>query len=193
MASEETMSTTEVTTPSRYSAEEPGGMSAGADIYRRLERRPRRPKWMAAIPIAVLALAAAGGVIAYEAMSRAPTPSQPPTVAATQPAPAAPAAAPVNPPAAAPQHLAVVPVAPAPAPVAHRSEHARADVTRRTTPAARAAPASGEDANAYRPPTTISAPPAPQVVNPAPPSSFSVPLPPANTAAPQPQAAQPAP
>jgi hypothetical protein len=192
------MSTTEVTTPSRYTAEEPGGIAAGADIYRRLQRKPRRPKWMAAIPVAVLALAAAGGVIAYEAMTRAPTPAQPPTVAATQPAPAIPAATPVNPPTA-PQHLAVVPAAPAP--VAQRSEHARADVTRRTTPAPRAARASGEDANAYRPPaqtaqpaaaTTISAPPAPQVVNPAPASNFSVPLPPANTAAPQPPA-QPAP
>ena len=38
-----------------------------AEIFRRLDRRPApRPVWMTAVAIAVLALAATGGVIAYQ-------------------------------------------------------------------------------------------------------------------------------
>jgi hypothetical protein len=38
-----------------------------ADIYRRLDRKPApRPLWMTAVAIAVLAVVAAGGVIAFQ-------------------------------------------------------------------------------------------------------------------------------
>ena len=40
-----------------------------ADFFRRLDRRrPRRPGWMTAVAIGVLAVVAAGGVIAYQTM-----------------------------------------------------------------------------------------------------------------------------
>ena len=48
-----------------------GAMGAGAAVFSRLERKPRRSKWMYAIPIAVIAVFAVGGVLAYESMSHA--------------------------------------------------------------------------------------------------------------------------
>ena len=45
------------------------GFSAAADpadIFRRMERRPRRPGWMIAVTVGLLAVAATGGVIAYQ-------------------------------------------------------------------------------------------------------------------------------
>ncbi len=46
----------------------PGAFAAGAEIYRRLEHRPRRQKWRLAAIFGVVAIAAAGGVIAYQTM-----------------------------------------------------------------------------------------------------------------------------
>jgi hypothetical protein len=47
-----------------------------ADFFRRLDRRrSRRPGWMTAVAIGVLAIVAAGGVIAYQTML---APSAPP-------------------------------------------------------------------------------------------------------------------
>jgi hypothetical protein len=47
-----------------------------ADFFRRLDRRrPRRPVWMTAVAIGVLAIVAAGGVIAYQTMLAPSAPS----------------------------------------------------------------------------------------------------------------------
>ncbi len=44
-----------------------------AEIYRRLDRpRRRRPAWITAVAIGVLAIVAAGGVIAYQTMLTPP-------------------------------------------------------------------------------------------------------------------------
>jgi hypothetical protein len=52
-----------------------------ADFFRRLDRRrQRRPAWMTAVAIGVLAIVAAGGVIAYQTML---APSAPPHQAQT--------------------------------------------------------------------------------------------------------------
>ena len=37
-----------------------------AEIFRRMERRPRRPGWMFAVMVGLVAVAATGGVIAYQ-------------------------------------------------------------------------------------------------------------------------------
>ena len=52
--------------PGTQADADPGAFAAGAEIYRRLEHRPRRPKWRLAAIFGVAALAAAGGVIAYQ-------------------------------------------------------------------------------------------------------------------------------
>jgi len=46
----------------------PGTLSAGAEIFRRIERRPRQPRWPIALMICVAVVAVAGGVIAYQAV-----------------------------------------------------------------------------------------------------------------------------
>ena len=52
--------------PGTQADADPGAFAAGAEIYRRLEHRPRRPKWRLAAIFGVVAIAAAGGVIAYQ-------------------------------------------------------------------------------------------------------------------------------
>src|ERR1700722_2327593 len=79
------MTTTDFDRPEIEAAPEPGSIGAGAEIYRRMERRPqRRPQWMMAVPVVVLAVAAAGGLLAYEAMVRPNAP--PPAAGRAQPA-----------------------------------------------------------------------------------------------------------
>jgi hypothetical protein len=43
-------------------------VGAGADIFRRLERRPRRRNWRTVIGLCVLAAFVAGGAIGYRAL-----------------------------------------------------------------------------------------------------------------------------
>jgi len=43
-------------------------VGAGADIFRRLERRPRRRNWRTVVGICVLAAFVAGGAIGYRAL-----------------------------------------------------------------------------------------------------------------------------
>jgi len=43
-------------------------VGAGADIFRRLEHRPRRRRWKTVIVLCVLAAFGAGGVIGYRAL-----------------------------------------------------------------------------------------------------------------------------
>jgi hypothetical protein len=43
-------------------------VAAGADIFRRLERRPRRRNWRTVIGLCVLAAFIAGGAIGYRAL-----------------------------------------------------------------------------------------------------------------------------
>ena len=46
---------------------EPSGLTDPSAIYRRLDRRPQpRPMWMTAVAVAVLAVVAAGGAIAFQ-------------------------------------------------------------------------------------------------------------------------------
>jgi len=61
---------TELKRPSFQETADPIMLDAGAEIFRRLERRPRRPKWMMPVTLGVLAAAAAGGVIAYQTLSK---------------------------------------------------------------------------------------------------------------------------
>ncbi len=49
-------------------AGEINAVGAGADIFRRLERRPRRRNWKTVIMLCVLAAFGAGGVIGYRAL-----------------------------------------------------------------------------------------------------------------------------
>jgi len=44
-----------------------------AEIFRRMERRPRRPGWMFAVTVGLLAVAAAGGVIVYQTVLKPST------------------------------------------------------------------------------------------------------------------------
>jgi len=198
------MTTTEFNRNEIEAPAEPGSIGAGAEIYRRMERQgKRRPMWMTAAPIVALALVAAGGVVAYEAMkpNTAPKPVQaqatPPAVAPAQVAATTPPPAPVVVPhPAAPVHVAreikVEHVRPALTPVAHR----------RAARDANAAAAAGEDTSAIAPapqpavrpaPAATQAPtqssvaptvaPAPVTVTPAP-APMTVSPPPASSAAP---------
>ena len=72
------MTATDLNRPEMEAPPEPGSIGAGAEIYRRMERRGRgRPMWMTAAPIVAVALVAAGGVVAYQAMKphAAPAPA----------------------------------------------------------------------------------------------------------------------
>lgn len=89
--------------PADTPAREAGTPADGAAIFRRLERRRRRPLWMMLLPFAVFAAFAVSGLLVLGSMIRS---SEPPTRAA----PIAPqvVAAPVVAPAAAstrPAHL----------------------------------------------------------------------------------------
>ncbi len=146
------MTTTDFTTNEIERPAEPGSIGAGAEIYRRMERRSKgRPMWMTAAPIAVLALAVAGGVVAYESTKHhatpAPvqaqaTPAAAPRVAATTPLPARPA-----------QVAQATPAAPVTRAV--RPEHARPVIApvahRRTARDANAASSAGQDTSAFTP------------------------------------------
>lgn len=176
------MNSPEVETPP-----EPGSIGAGADIYRRLERRGRgRPMWMTALPIVGVVALAAGGVVAYEAMQpraaakpAAAQPTLPPValapVAAVPSKPAQVATA--TPPAPTPAAQAPATAAPAPARErvrAVRPEHSAPVMTRAShttaTRHARAASSAGEDTSAYSPAPdqTVTRPPAPMPAAPAP-------------------------
>ena len=118
-------------------APELGAMGAGAAVFSRLEKKPRRSKWMAAIPVAVIAVFAVGGVLTYESMSHAkPAPAALTSDSddATRPAPA-PVAAATPLPAAAPAPVAAATPAPTSTPTPHRSAsgaHTREDCRRDT-------------------------------------------------------------
>jgi hypothetical protein len=170
------MTTTEFNTNEIERPAEPGSIGAGAEIYRRMERRSKgRPMWMTAAPVAVLALAVAGGVVAYEAMKphATPAPVQAQATPAVQPQVAA-----TTPPLAKPAQVAEA--TPESRPVAHviRHEEARPVIApvahKRTARDANAASSAGQDTSAYAP--------APVTVRPAP----------AQSAAPQAAAPQPA-
>jgi hypothetical protein len=168
---------------------EPGSIGAGAEIYRRMERRgKRRPMWMTAAPIVALAVVAAGGVVAYEAMKPNTAP-KPPVQAAQSTPPAAPAQVAATPPTPAPAP-AVAPTHAAPVRVVHevKIEHVRPALTpvahQRTARAAHAAAAAGEDTSAYAP--------GPQpVVRPAPAPAASSPAAPTQSVAPAPTVTAP--
>jgi hypothetical protein len=205
------MTTTELNPNEIERPAEPGSIGAGAEIYRRMERRSKgRPMWMTAAPIAVLALAAAGGVVAYEAMKphatpvpvqAQATPAAAPQVAAATPTPAQPA-----------QVAEVTPTPAAPAPVTRvvRPEHARPAIAavahKRTARDANAAASAGEDTSAFTPSPrhAVTAPPvavspgpaqptAPVTHNFAPPSAAVTPAPAPITVSPPPPAATVAP
>jgi hypothetical protein len=188
------MTTTEFNKNEIEAPAEPGSIGAGAEIYRRMERRgKRRPLWMTVAPIVAVAVVAAGGVAAYEAMKphAAPLPAQaqstPPAAAPAQVAATTPPPAPVVVPhPAAPVHVArevkVEHVRPAVTPVAHR----------RTARDANAAASAGEDTSAYAPaPQPIVRPaPGPAAQSPAAPAQSSAPAP---AVTPPPVAVTPAP
>jgi hypothetical protein len=174
------MTSTEFNTNEIERPAEPGSIGAGAEIYRRMERRSKgRPMWMTAAPIAVLALAAAGGVVAYESMK---THAAPPPVQAQATPAAAPQVAAPTPPAAKPAQVAEA--TPASPPLTHviRHEEARPVIApvahRRTARDANAAARAGEDTSAYVPAPQRAATVRPAPVNPRP----------AQAAAPQPSA-----
>jgi hypothetical protein len=53
----------------------PGGLAAGADIYRRLERRRAGPQRLMAILFVAIAVALSGAVIAFEMMAAPDAPA----------------------------------------------------------------------------------------------------------------------
>jgi hypothetical protein len=61
---------TELNRPVSQAVPDGDTIGAGAEIFRRLERRPRRRKWTLAITLGVLAVFAAGGVIAFQTVLR---------------------------------------------------------------------------------------------------------------------------
>jgi hypothetical protein len=150
---EELMTSTDFNRNEIEAPAEPGSIGAGAEIYRRMERRgKRRPMWMTAAPIVALAVVAAGGVVAYEAMKPNTAP-KPPVQAQAMPA-AAPAQVAATPPAPAP---AAAPTPAAPVRVVHevKVEHVRPAVTpvahRRTVRDANSAASASEDTSAHSP------------------------------------------
>jgi hypothetical protein len=189
--------TSEFTRPKAYAAPQPGDLGAGADIFRRMDRRQRKSGWKTGVPIAVLAACAVGGVAAYMAMSRphpAPKPAPAPAVAAPAAAPvgAAPAAsAPAaSAPAAAPAKLSVI-RAPAAVHPSSPRVHRQSLASRHEARAARAA-VVGEDVNtsasvpapASAQPPVVSAPPASPPVAPSAPATAPTPMQAAPSSAP---------
>jgi flagella basal body P-ring formation protein FlgA len=175
------MTTTEFNRPKSFAASQPSDMGAGADIFRRMDRRQNKFKWTAAVPIVVLTACSVGGVLAYVMLTR-PSP-------APQPAPALVAAAPV---AAQP----AAPVAPPPVPAKATHPHASLSVvhsrpSRHAASSKRAARTAsvGEEVNtsASVPAASATTPPSPPV---AAPSVPVITAPPAQ-AAPAPQPATP--
>jgi hypothetical protein len=154
--------TTEFNSGSPLAAEQPGSIGAAADIYRKLDRRPRRSAMKYAVPVITAAVILAGSAAAYMALTPGATP-QSATPPAPQPTPAA-----------APQMPAQVAATPAPEvqtpvshplpPAAHRDQRrervAAQTVRPRPHRAAQSAASSGEDANAYTPPAPVTSPPA---------------------------------
>ncbi len=88
--------TTTFNNPADTPARGPGTPADGAAIFRRLERRRRRPLWVMLLPFAVFAAFALSGLLIFSSMVRS---SEPPAQAAPIAAPVI--AAPVAPPAAA--------------------------------------------------------------------------------------------
>ena len=80
--------TTTFNSPQDHPAPLVGSLVDGADIFRRLERRRRRPLWLMLLPLAVFAAFALSGLLILEGMMRSTdTPAQgapmaPPAVAA---------------------------------------------------------------------------------------------------------------
>lgn len=181
--------TTEFNTEAPLAADQPGSIGAGADIYRKLDRRPRGSKTMYAAPLIAVAIVLAGGAAAYLMMKPNGAPRS-----ATPPAPQA--AQTVTPPPAAPAQPATLAATPTPAertpvsealPVVHRADHpagiAAQSVRARSRHAAPSALTNGEDANAYTPVTPaapMTAPPVATTAQPqaAPSASAPVSLPP---------------
>jgi hypothetical protein len=61
-------SRTELNGPAPPESRESNAVAAGADIFRRLERRPRRRRWKTVVVLCMLAAFGAGGVIGYRAL-----------------------------------------------------------------------------------------------------------------------------
>jgi hypothetical protein len=186
--------TTEFNTGAPFAAEEPGTIGAGADIYRKLERKPRRSKMMYATPVIAAVIILGGGAAAYMMMKPSAAPQSAATPAPmlqTAPLPVTPAqpapAATVQAPTPATQSLVVET-----APVAHHATHAARIAAQRVHPRrgpnARSAVTSGEDASAYTPaargdaatmpPAPVTPVPQPSVASPAP-AAIALPPPPA--------------
>ena len=172
-------------------------ISAGADIYRRLEKRKRGSGWMtvgAPVIFVVAVIIAAGAAYAFlvpgnHHAARPPVQAaqNTPTAPTPQPTPPPAAAAPAAEPAAAPP---AEPAVTRPHAGARHIEHARVAAQTVSSRPRRAAPASsalndGSDASAFAPARPTAAP----VVT-APPASPAPPVvnaPPASSAASQPQ------
>jgi hypothetical protein len=180
---EEPMTSTEFNRNEIEAPAEPGSIGAGAEIYRRMERRGKqRPMWMTAAPIVAVAVIAAGAVVAYEATKSNTAPKPP--VQAAQSAP--PAATPAQVAATTPKPAPVVaPTPAAPVRVVHevKIEHVRPAVMpvahKRTIRRANAAAAASEDTSATTPaPRPIVRPtPAPAASSPAAPAQSTAPAP----------------
>jgi hypothetical protein len=54
--------------PPPEGGEPPNAVAAGADIFRRLERRPRRRRWKTVVVLCMLAAFGAGGFVGYRAL-----------------------------------------------------------------------------------------------------------------------------
>lgn len=88
------MTTTVLKRREAFAEPEAVALNAGGDIFRRLERRQRRPMWMAVVPFAVLAVFAIGGAIVFGSMmGSSPSPARTRTIPAMAPAVPAPVAA----------------------------------------------------------------------------------------------------
>ncbi len=112
--------TTEFKAGSPFVAEQPGSIGAGADIYRKLDRRPRRSKMMYAAPIIAGAIVLAGGAYMLLKPSGAPLSASPPAPQGLQTAPlAAPPAQPARMAAAPLPETQSLPAEPAP--IAHHA------------------------------------------------------------------------
>jgi hypothetical protein len=163
--------TTEFNSGPPLAAEQPGSIGAAAEIYRRLERRPRRSTMKYAVPVITAAVILAGGAAAYMMLTPGAAP-----LSAAPPAPQLTAAAAPQ----LPAQPAQVAETPAPAvqtsvsqpspPVVHRAERRERVASQAVAPrphrAAQSAVNSGEDANAYTPPAPVTAPPAASTATP---------------------------